>query len=298
MHLYGGSLATPTTPCDFEPIGDFTGDGLADISVEDPAKGYRIIAGTPTPGSMSVLDATVASIANVDGGGVFVDPLGDVNGDGFGDVWSVSRADPESGFALFFGGPDNEGELKPDRATVIAAGSTAFGLFDVGDLNGDGLHDLAGFVRGAVSKDGWDIGIVLGRAVWPAAIAVDEIDAWIPWVDGEEAPAISPAWAGDLDGDGLGDLIVTTPTEARNGLESAGAVRVFRGRETWPPEIDRNDADLVISGTHTNQGVGNRSWFVVADLDGDGLDDLVSSSFYHPADGSGTTFVFFGQPVP
>jgi hypothetical protein len=300
MHLYGGSLATATTPVDFEPLGDFTGDGLTDVGVSDPAFGYRIVPGAATDGeSTSVLEATVASIESSDGGGVFVDPLGDVNGNGFGDLWSIARGDAASGFALFLGGAGIDGTLRPDRATVIAGGTTAFGLYDVGDLNGDGLHDLAGFVRGAVSKDGWDIGIVLGRAAWPATIALDEIDAWIAGVDGDDAAELSTAWAGDFDGDGKDDLVVASPLEYRSGLESAGAVRVFRGRDAWPSEIHRNDCDLILSGTHTNQGMGNRSWLVVADLDGDGRDDIVSSSFYHPTDdGTGTTFVFFGQPAP
>jgi len=292
-HLYGGSLATAKTPCDFEPIGDFTGDGLTDIAVEDPAKGYRIVPGTSTPTDSSVIDATVATIVSDEGAKVFVDPLGDVNGDGFGDLWSISRDDPTSGFALFLGGPENKGELAPDRATVIAAGKTAFGLYDVGDLDGDGLHDLAGFVQGAVSKDGWDIGIVLGRATWPAEITVDEIDTWIP--GGEEPSEMSPARAGDLDGDGIDDLLVATPTDWWGSLESAGTVRVFRGRETWPAEIDRDDYDLIFVGSRTNQGMGGRSSFVV----GDGRDDVVSSSFYHPDDSAtGETFVFLGQPAP
>ena len=299
MHVYGGSLATPKTPIDLEPIGDFTGDGLTDLAASDPAQGCRIVAGTATPTDSSVIDATVASIVSDEGDEVFVDPLGDINGDGFGDLWSISRRNPLSGFALFLGGPGNEGELGPDRATVIAAGKTAFGLYDVGDLDGDGFHDLAGFVKGAVSKDGWDIAIVLGRDEWPAEITLDEIDSWIPGVDGEDPTELSPARAGDLDGDGMDELLVATPTDWWGSLESAGTVRVFRGRATWPAEIDRDDYDLIFVGSHTNQGMGNRPWLVVGDVDGDGRDDVLSSSFYHPADdANGTTFVFLGQPAP
>jgi hypothetical protein len=150
-----------------------------------------------------------------------------------------------------------------------------------------------------VSEDGWDIGIVLGRATWPAEIPVHDIDAWIPGVDGEAPAELSPARAGDLDGDGMDELLVANPTDWWGSLESAGTVRVFRGRETWPPEIDRDDYDLLFVGSHTNQGMGNRPLFVVGDVDGDARDDVVSSSFYHPDDSAtGATFVFLGQPAP
>ena len=150
---------------------------------------------------------------------------------------------------------------------MIAAGKIAFGLYDVGDLDGDGLHDLAGFVKGAVSKDGWDIGIVLGRDEWPAEIPLGEIDTWIPGQDGEEPTELSPARACDLDGDGMDDLLVASPIEGWGSLESAGTVRVFRGRKAWPAEIDRDDYDVIFVGTHNNQGMGNRPWLAWAGAD-------------------------------
>jgi hypothetical protein len=297
-HLVGGSLATSSTPVDYEPIGDFTGDGLTDIAVADPAQGYRIVAGSPSPVDASVLDATVASIASADGGAVFVDPLGDVSGDGFTELWSISRGELAMGIALYFGGPANAGELRPDAATIIAAGSNAFGLYDAGDVDGDGHRDLVCFVQGAVSKTGWDMGIVLGRASWPAAVDLDEIVGWIPGVEGGEQPDPTTVRVGDLDGDGRSDLLVTSPTERWNGLDSAGAIRVFRGRAVWPETFDRDDHDAVFVGSHSSQGMGNGPWLAIADLDGDGRDDVVSASYYHPPDeGRGTTFVFFGQPT-
>jgi hypothetical protein len=299
LHVYGGSLATSSTPVDYEPLGDFTGDGFADVGVEDPQSGYHVVAGWKSPiENESVVDASVASIASADGGGVFVDSIGDVNGDGFGDLWAISRDDRKAGLALFGGGPGNEGELRPDDATaVLAPGWNVFGLYDVGDLNGDGLHDLASFVES--SEAIWDLAIVLGRSVWPAIIDRDDVDGWIPGIEAGALADLEGPLSGDLDGDGMNELLLAAPDESWDAIGSAGTVRVFRGRKNWPPEIDRNDFDLMFHGDQTNQALGTRSRFVVADVDGDGTDDVVSSSYYHPtADGTGTVFVFFGPPAP
>ena len=75
----------------------------------------------------------------------------------------------------------------------------------------------------------------------------------------------------DLDDDGLDDLVVSAPF----GASYAGQIGIFlgSGSSTWSAGMQLSDADVLITG-------GSYEFFgfqtVCADLDGDGVDDLVT----------------------
>ena len=75
---------------------------------------------------------------------------------------------------------------------------------------------------------------------------------------------VSDTPRGDIDGDGIDDLILPAYYETWDGVVEAGTVRIFRGRTDWPAEVDRNDYDLLLAGsrakTRISEPTGGSSW--------------------------------------
>ena len=86
----------------------------------------------------------------------------------------------------------------------------------------------------------------------------------------------SVSGAGDVDGDGIDDLIIGASNADPNGRAYAGASYVVFGTDQgFPATIDlASDADLIIQGA----AAGDLSGLSVSgagDVDGDGIDDLI-----------------------
>jgi len=188
------------------------------------------------------------------------------------------------------------GEGAMDRAGSCLAGA--------GDVDGDGLDDLLIGVQFNEENATWSsqgqVYVVLGRTGgWASVTDLSQADgSFVGEADGEEL-GTAVAGAGDVDGDGLDDLLMAAP-RADAGLLENGLVYLVLGRGTgWALEVTAADADCSFAGEGVQDNAG-RSVSGLGDVDGDGYGDFAISA--HSNDEAGTSagqvYVMFGDPGP
>jgi hypothetical protein len=211
------------------------------------------------------------------GGPRSITRTGDLNGDGVpdfavGDPGAVLRTDPVEGNpTIVYSGKDGTVLLR----IPPPLGATGFGrsvaLWE--DLDGDGRRDLAisacaHFREGASEK---------GSAEEHVYVVSSKTGAILRSVSSREAGAcfgFELACAGDLDGDGLRDLIVGAPGSA--------AVHAYSGK----------DMSLLrtMRGERGDTGFG-ASVASMADLDGDSVDEIIIGVLSPSLTGTGTVVI-------
>ncbi|MEI8254886.1 MAG: FG-GAP-like repeat-containing protein [Deltaproteobacteria bacterium] len=188
---------------------DVNGDGLADLLVGATNAAYLYQGRRPTLASAPTV--TLLAPAGATQFGNSVAGAGDVNGDGYGDV--IIAAIGSSSVYIYQGGPAGLSTL-PTRTMFSPPGSATFGMAvaGAGDVNGDGYGDVIVGASGSGTAYIYS-GSALGIGSSPAASMT------IPATAGGRAVAS----AGDVNGDGVGDVIVGS---------GAAEARVFLGRAT------------------------------------------------------------------
>ncbi len=204
--------------------GDVNNDGVQDIIVGAPRfplngadTGRAYIFYGPVAGSMIATEADVIIFGEQinDGFGGSVASAGDVNGDGVADV--IVGADQlfneGTGKAYVFYGPLS-GSIQAANANAILIGQVAQDLFGVsvsgaGDFNGDGFADV---IVGAWDNRGGGVRSGRGYTFFgPLTGTIPAADADFV-VTGQASDQIGLSVASmDLNGDGLGDLILGAP---------------------------------------------------------------------------------------
>ncbi len=155
----------------------------------------------------------------------------------------------------------------------------------VGDLDGDGMVDVA------IGSDPGGVCLLTGLAGWSGSHQWDECGTLIEDADTSDHFGHSFA-AGDLDGDGVPDLVVGVPYADAAGTD-AGGVWLYSG-PIAAGTADWDDSASSLLGEAAGDQAGTD--VLVSDLDGDGVDDLVAGSLWNAdgGDGAGAVYVVFG----
>jgi hypothetical protein len=261
-----------------------------------------ILAGTALAAPGSVLGE--AEIGDATGGfggtlgdddrfGSAVAPLGDLDGDGIGDIAVGAVFDDDGGadrgavWVLFL---NADGSVKSEQKISSTDGGFAgvldnddnFGaaLASLGDLDGDGLTDLAvgaprdgdgGANRGAV----WVLFLDSDGTVKSEQKISDTAGGFAGVLDDNDLFGSSVGLVRDLDGDGIDDLAVGAIGDGDGG-PLKGAVWVLfmdsDGTVQAEQKISASAGNLLGSLSFFDQF----GWSVASldDLDGDGIDDL------------------------
>ena len=249
------------------------------------------------PTLADTFEAPEPDITELDFGDV-IEPLGDVDGDGTADV-AVGGPNatidevPAVGRAYVVSGADGTVIHTLASPTLDLLGNFANTISNLGDLDGDGTADFVVTHQSRVF-DGDDTGAAYVYSGATGAVLYT-LESPTPEDGGDFGSA--SASAGDVDGDGLQDILIgaLNENEAANG-NGAGQVHVFSGA----------DGAFIRTLTRPFTPAGGifsffgREVYLVGDLDGDGLRDHAVFTryegqgrvdFFSAADGAPIDFI-------
>nr|MDQ5807065.1 integrin alpha [Actinomycetota bacterium] len=288
------------------PAGDVNGDGIRDLLVGDPGANpaQRDRAGTvyvvfgPLPGtSVDLADMGGDRGIRIDGAkagdrlGTAAAAAGDVDGDGFGDILlGAPRNDDEPGTAYLVFGRRNARQVDLGSPGARAIRFTLGGVHDhtgitVGtapDMDGDGrLELLIGADRAGFEKEGNTLPPGAAFVVY-AKGAHDDVDLSNLGdrgirIDGEPGSGAGLGLAGapDVNGDGLGDVVIGAASVGNSLRRRSGSAFVVFGKaDAEPVRLDAlGDRGFRVDGPRGGSHLGH-SVAGLGDVDGDGLGDV------------------------
>jgi hypothetical protein len=292
--------------------GDVNGDGYADVIVgavnyddgQSEEGAAFVFLGS---GSGIASGAPASAATRIEGGAVHallgrnVAAAGDVNGDGYGDVlvsgafWNADYSYSFDKTLVFHGSATGIASGMPASAAALLESNqyccVDFGraIASAGDVNGDGYGDV---VVGAYSYHLGKgaafvfLGSVSGLVGRTPSTAATEIDG-VSWYD---QAGVSVAGAGDVNGDGYDDMIMSGSWE---GYRTAF---VFHGSATGIASGTDQTASTQLRWVESYTAAFGSSVAGVGDLNGDGYADVVVGSPNFNGDSrAGSAYVYLGS---
>ena len=303
-------------------IGAFAADPGGNQKAGEAYVVYGSTSGFAADMSLATLDEKsglrIVGLNAGDNLGRSVGSAGDINADGLGDiVIGAWGADPNgnahagqsyvifgsgSGFAAGIDLASLDGANGFQINGALRADYSGFSVSTAGDFNNDGFDDI---LIGAFGGDpqgrnkAGETYVVFGKnAAFPPQFELSSLDGSngfrLDGIDSSDESGRSVGLAGDVNGDGVGDLLIGAPGADPDGVIGAGESYLVLGRDTGfdeTIELSRLDGTngLSITGFSSDGQLGSRV-SGGGDVDGDGLDDVVIT-----AGGAGESYVVLGR---
>ncbi|NGZ28044.1 MAG: DUF4347 domain-containing protein, partial [Magnetococcales bacterium] len=319
--------------------GDFNGDGFADVLIGAPytdfsglsSGSFYLLFGRPDSFSselnLSTLNGTsgfrIDGEATFDGLGKKVALAGDVNGDGFSDllISAIGKDGPQaenygSCYVVFGRKADSYTNIhlstlngtdgfRIDSPTALTYLGLAIG--SAGDINGDGYDDMV-VASSSFSPNGNRSGssfVIFGNdTIMPSVINISSLDGSngfrLNGTTAMEYSGSAVSTVGDINGDGLEDLLIGASDSDVGGRAAGGGYLLFGRSSGFASTIELSTLDgnngfqLVAFGTTVYAGEAVSG---AGDINGDGYGDLILGAKGGDFSGwaSGSSYVVFGK---
>ncbi|MEZ4528849.1 MAG: FG-GAP and VCBS repeat-containing protein, partial [Desulfobacterales bacterium] len=227
-----------------------------------------------------------------------------MNHDGYDDLIIAAQSDRNMGTAKIYimFGQNISGDiaLRTSADVILERDYVCIGAMAVGDLNGDGIDDLA--ISDILTNSGANPPVQSGHSPSGGVyILFGKTGGWTSPVNlqtqsnvtfvrnnGASVLQIASLAIGDINNDGKADLVMAAPEESNPtySLSNAGRVYAVFGGSAFPAsgnkEID-TEADVTIYGAEKDDKIGgslevthyNDKSLAVGDVDGDGIGDIL-----------------------
>ena len=257
--------------------GDFDGDGNEDLLFNAISASAAVIVHGPLSGAVDL--STAATYFQGDGSAIYGARsigVGDVNGDGLDDVGFGAPYGGNEGLFILNGPADTDTEASNADVSLTAVENTYAGHgAEISDVTGDGIAD--GIVGAYSAQYHGGTGLTY---VWNGPLEgdydLDDVDSFIYDSTGAGYAGRWERSDGDINGDGVNDLLIAAPW-ASGGAFYSGLVYVVLG----PPDasLDLASADARILGTTASGYLGEYRTLKFGDADGDGVDDTMVGAY-------------------
>ncbi len=323
-------------------FGDINGDGFLDIVLsasradpngnDDAGSGY-VVYGTASGFGASFdlagLDGVNGfTINGIDSGdNLSASIAGDINGDGFEDLFlTANRAD--------VGGLNSAGEsyilfgkAEGFGATVELTSLNGANGFKINGVSNNGRSGFSGATGGDINGDGYDdiiIGahnvggsgtsyVIFGKdSGFSASMDFNSLDGnngfAIRGIDNGDQSSRSIAIAGDINGDGFDDILVSARYAEPHGFRTGESYIIFGKAGGFSSTFELSDLNgaanlngalgIVINGINAEDTAGD----VISsagDVNGDGFADILIGGIRANPNGndSGQSYIVFGGPL-